>query len=271
MASLPALKFSFAFDGSVWNIALDHEQSLLVIEVRLATSRQVRYAAIDLATDRLLWQEYMPGSATQASWWISLIGVYNGHLLLHRYTNSQKPEPQGIICVDVKTNTLLWEQSNWIYLQHAGAALLVYQMGEDSQPVYQKLDLATGTLLGEPQSIEADKPTAEPADLQYPQHYTEENPYFTSIASFIAAKLSVQPVKAFDYAECQGLIVVSYYLYDNNEFLNKIVVFNQSAQVVLHEPVATHLNGIGIDTFMVRRGCLIFVKEKKEIVSYALV
>jgi hypothetical protein len=254
-------------------MGLDHENGLLVLEIRDANTRQVSFAAVDLgktnaASQALLWKDFQP----ERSWWLSLVGVCKGILLLHRYADSQKPEAKGILAVDVRSGRVLWQLPDWAFLGVDGSVVILHQQGADQLPVYQRMDLRNGTSLAITDLLAAPNPLPVSPDIQYPVHYSEQSPYFQTIARFLHQKLEVQPIKAFDYAEFRGLIVVSYYLCEpHSPLLNKVVVLNNQASVVLHEAMATNLNGVGMDTFLIRNGNLIFVREKKELVSYSLV
>lgn len=261
------LQFAFAFSGHLWNIALDDPNGWLVAEVRDATTRRVHFAAIDLQQNRLLWKDFSP----DPSWWWGLAGLSRGVLLLHQYAGSQRPETTGLVAVEVSTGRVLWRQADWAFLRTDGTTLILHRTAADQLPVYQITDLFSGQVKAVSSVPPVQQvPPPEP-DVQYPRHYSEESPYFQPIARFLGQQLDIQPLKAFDYAEYQGLIVVSYYLCEAHSPLsNRILVLDKQARIRLHEPVATQLSGIGMDTFLMRQGSLIFVREKKELLRYAL-
>jgi hypothetical protein len=261
------LQFAFAFSGHLWNIALDDLHGWLVAEVRDATTRRVRFAAIDRQQNRLLWKDFTP----DPSWWWGIAGLNRGVLLLHQYVGSQRPEIKGVMAVEVSTGQVLWQHTDWAFQRTDGPTLTLHRTGADQLPVYQMIDLLSGQVTAV-SSIPPDQqmPPPEP-DVQYPRHYSEESPYFQPIARFLGQQLDVKPLKAFDYAEFQGLIVVSYYICEAHSPLsNRILVLDKQARILLHESVATQLSGVGMDPFLISKGSLIFVREKKELLSYAL-
>lgn len=261
------LQFAFAFSGNLWNIALDDSNGWLVAEVRDATTRRVSFGAVDLQQNRLLWKDFSP----DPSWWWGIAGLSRGVLLLHQYTGSQRPETKGILAVEVSTRRVLWQHPEWAFLRTGGTTLILHRTGTDQLPVYQITDLLSGQVVALSDApTEQQIPPPEP-DVQYPRHYSEESPYFQPITRFLGQQLDIKPLKAIDYAESQGLIVVSYYLCEAHSPLsNRILVLDKQARIRLHESVATQLPGIGMDTFLIRKDSLIFVREKKELISYAL-
>jgi hypothetical protein len=262
-----SLQFSFTFSGNLWNIALDDANGWLVAEVRDATTRHVSFSAVNLPDYRLQWKDYSP----DPSWWLGIAGLYQGILLLHKYAGSQRPETTGIVAIEVSTGQIRWQHAEWALLRTDGESLILHRTGADQLPLYQQIDLFSGQVQAIiPLPPEPLSPLLLP-DVQYPWHYTEESPYFQPIARFLSRQLGISPLKAVDYAEFRGLIVVSYYICEAHSPLsNRIIVLDDQARILLHEPVASQLSGIGLDTFLIRKDSLIFVREKKELLSYAL-
>jgi hypothetical protein len=228
------------------------------------------FAAVDLErpSSPLLWQDYRPDS----SWWWSMAGLYQGVLLLHRYADARQPEAKGLLALDVRTLQVRWQQPDWAFRQISGTVLTVYQR-ESGSPVFRQLDLTSGRpLSGDVVSETSAAEASFEGGVQYPWHYPEEQTYFQPIARFVSQQLQIQiqPVKAFDYAERQGLVVVSYYLCDPSGLTNRLVVFDGQARVRLHETLATGLPGVGQATFLIRDNSLLFIRDKKELVSYVL-
>jgi len=261
-------QYAFAFSGQIWNLALDDGNGWLVAEIRDADTRRVSFSTIDLQKNALLWKDLSP----DPTWWMGLVGVYNGVLLLHRYADSQRPETSGILAIDVATESTRWKHTDWAFLHTDGHSVALHQTGADQLPVYQKVDIHSGEVISAGPMPPVLEPLRPPSNVRYPWHYTEESPYFQPIALFLGRQLGINPVKAFDYAEFQGLIVVSYYLCEpHSPLTNRIVVLDEQAKVLLHETIATQLTGIGLDTFFIRKSSLIWVREKKELLSYRFI
>ncbi len=257
--------FSVPFTGNIWRMLAAPQEGMLVLEIREGMGRKVNFAAIDFRRYQILWH-HLPLPQT---WWISVVHLQGKQLYLQTYPDSQTPQPNGLVMVDILTGKVQWhlEQVGFLHLSPAG--LLVYQPKEE--PIYQLIDSSNGVIIREMEAEEVKLfPSLPPVQVQYPVHYTAENKYFSTIAQFMQLKLGIQAQKAFDYMEYKGLIIISYYIYSNNQYTNFLLVLDQEANVLLQELLAKDLQGIGLDTFFIVENRLIFVKEKTELVIYEL-
>jgi hypothetical protein len=263
--SLITPQFAVSFDAPVWSIQLDHASGLLVAEIRDGDARRVSFAALDLdqpGGGALLWKDFQPDD-----WSVRQMGVLDGVLLLQGFGTGQPPSPTHLVAVDVRERRVRWRRPGWALMEARGSQVKVYPT---EAPLESKIwNVRSGQAEGE-MAIYEENAASPPADVQYPTHYPEDSPYFSAVARFLEQRLGVQPVRAFDYAETQGLVVVSYYLCAAGALENRLVVFGPDAQVWWHEPVASQLSGVGLDTFLIRKNCLILVREKKELRGYAL-
>ena len=88
--------------------------------------------------------------------------------------------------------------------------------------------------------------------------------------TFLGQKLNLTPVVALEYLELDTFIFVSYYVAEG-DLVNYLLVLSADGKVLLHEKLDEHLKGIGLDTFFILSGCVIFVRNKRELVSYSLI
>lgn len=258
--------FSISLHGNVWRILAEPEKGRLAIEVREGEGRQVSFAAVDLEKNKLLWQDL----TLPETWWLSAIALHQNILLLQTYPDSQTPQPKGLIAIEGDSGNTCWQQEQFSFSRLSSAGLVAHQI-KDQLPEFYLLDLHTGQVIEtlSDERLLSLSPIQEPSVL-YPGHYTQENQHFGMLAAFIAQKLQVKAVKAFDYLEYKNLIILSYYVSENSTFTNKLVVLDQESNFLLHEVMATKLIGTGFDTFFVVNNHLIFVKEKKEIYSFEI-
>jgi limonene-1,2-epoxide hydrolase len=78
------------------------------------------------------------------------------------------------------------------------------------------------------------------------------------------------PVIALEYLEHDSTIFVSFYIQDG-ELANYLILISADGKLLLNEKLDEHLKGIGMGTFFVLSGCVFFVKNKVELVSYRIV
>jgi hypothetical protein len=260
------LNFSYAFPGQIWRILAEADTEIIVAELREGNLRKADFAAI--YQNKLLY-ESVP---LPESWWISATALQEGILLLQTYPDSQTPVPKGLLALEVRSASLLWQypELNFTGFDSMRSAVIAKAPSE-AEPIYQLIDLITGksSELLPDENLFIPDPVTD-SKIIFPRHYTSENKYFPAIVSFLNQRLGIKAEKAVDYAEYQHLLVISYYLYVHNTLSNFLVVIDRQTGILLHEPIATQLSGTGLDTFCIMNNCLIFVREKKELLSYEL-
>jgi hypothetical protein len=89
------------------------------------------------------------------------------------------------------------------------------------------------------------------------------------VKTFLEQKLNLSPVGAFEYLEFDSRIFVSYYVMETG-LANYLLIMDNDGEVLLHEKLAEQLKGIGMETFFVLSGCVFFVKNREDLVSYFL-
>ena len=105
---------------------------------------------------------------------------------------------------------------------------------------------------------------------QYAVHYAQGNPYTQSIIEFIQNRLHVTPAPVFDYAEKENVLVISYYIYQADQYDNFLAVFDREGRSLWGQKIAGALPGTGVNTFLITNNLLIFVQEKNQLLGYVL-
>jgi hypothetical protein len=259
-------KFSFVFNGYIWRILADAHQNQLVAEIRDGESRHLSFAAVDLTDNRLLWQDL----SLPEAWWVSPILLHGQVLLLQMYPNSQLPEPQGLLAINVQTAQKCWQNDQLRFVKLTETGIIGYEFQQD-QLTFYRLDLQNGSVLENlPSEQIPDLRSPVDSGVTNPLHYTPDNPHFSELQSFLKKKLQIDAVKAVDYAEHPRAIIISYYIYQENIYTNFLLVTDLQGTVLLHETLATGLAGTGADTFILVNNHLIFSKDKRQLISYEI-
>ena len=79
------------FEGKIWNTTFSEQYC--VLEIRDELTRQVSFSCINLLTGKMIWENTKP----EKSWWLSLVGIFEEYLILHKYSSNQKPEPEAVL------------------------------------------------------------------------------------------------------------------------------------------------------------------------------
>lgn len=257
---------STKFEGQVWKILVDEASPVLIVQTRNGESYQTSFAAIDTQTNRVLWQNFN----LEENWWLGMAGVHAGVLFLYTYPDTQKPQSQGIIAVDVATQQILWQTQSINFHQFIEGQILGLSV-EQQEKEYCLLELKTGKVLEQFREFDATKiRKSENNEALFPFHYYNEMAYFQTVAIFLKKKFNLQIVQAVDYLEYENVIIISYFHQSNNGLANNLLVLNHQNQVLLHQNIAQQLTGIGLDTFFVFEKQVFFVKHKTHLQSLKL-
>lgn len=255
----------YPFEGMIWQLITDPAARLLVVEVRHAQKQQVSFAAIDLTSDHLLWKDIV----FEERWWISAATTDGQTLMLQTYLEQENPQHKHFFAIDVPTRQIRW-QSDTFQVMHVDQGWLTgYEpVGETRR--YQKIRLADQTI--HPWSIAEAKllPDEKNKNLRHPFHYPETNAYFENIRQFVLEYTNTEPLLACEYLEHGPLIFVAYYIREAGALANYLLVVDTDGRLHLHEQLDRHLQQVGLYTFLIARDKLLLIKEKKQLVSYAL-
>lgn len=165
---------------------------------------------------------------------------------------------------------VVFEEQWWINLKTFNSDQLQFVYYEDGSSPEQKqlltIDIHTKEVI---EGGDAEKEVVQVSKTIFPPlHYLETNPYFNTVSAFFRETLSLSPVKAVDYLETQGLIVISYYIWKSNDLANFLLIMDKNGSIKIHELLADQLTTIGIDTFFVIQSSLFTIRQKKELLIY---
>jgi hypothetical protein len=258
-----ALEFagSHAFNGIIWNTLADASNPRLFLEVRDIGEKRVTFSALNLQNNQWLWKDV----GFEEPWWVSLAAVSGDILLLTMYTDTSNPDKKSIIAYDVSTKEIRWWKNGFA----CSAADTRFVKGTESK--FSGKEIILDLFTGQP---------ADPADFDLgilqnfpvirPFQYEQGTPHFETVRHFLTSALGIVPVISIEYLEVEMLIVASVFVKEE-DLANYLYVFASDGAVLLKEILGQGLKGVGLDTFFIFSGHLIFVKNKHELIRYRIV
>jgi hypothetical protein len=256
----PALLFSHGFEGVVWNMQVAEKAGMLIIEVRNAEKKHVSFAALDLSTNRFLWENV----EFDEPWWINLSAVRDDVILLTHYTEAANPDQKSLLAYSISGRKLLWWQNDFSLVSVNDIAVAGYSQKYGVKPLV--LDIFTGKVTNG-DTLES---PAQNLSVIRPLHYREGESGFETVKKYLMRIGEKEIVSGVDYLEHAGFVVLSVYVQEDG-LANFLIVLDQEGTVVLREKAGGNLKGIGIDTFFILEGSLFFVKNKRELLRYKLI
>jgi hypothetical protein len=253
--------FSRIFSGTVWNTLSVPDTDLLIIEVRNEDKREASFSVLNVKQNKFEL-EY---KVFEENWWIGLTAASPDVLLLHLYQSMDNPDEKGLLAWHIQDQRLLWKLDNFIF-NYLDDSYLYGSFTKD-ESVIQAIDLYTGKIKG---NVRPTSVLKENILLQMPFQYIDGNVHFETVKSFLTSRLEVMPIMGVEYLEYAHLIFISYHVFEKS-LANYLVVFTDEGELVLQEELDDEIKGLGLDTFFIRSGCLFFVRNKNELISYRIV
>jgi hypothetical protein len=255
-----AINNSRVFKGTIWKTLVDESDKRIFVETRNADEKRVCFSAYSFNDNLWLWSDI----AFEEPWWISLGYVQDEILLLTVYNDTNNPDNKSLVAVDAGTGKILWWRNNFVvaYVTTNGV------MGSDTKfgSSLVALALKTGEILP---AMLIQSPSVQNFNVIRPLQYLDGSDHFLTVRAFVERKCNVTPVSVIEYCEHSSWIMVSVFIQEK-ELANYLIVFDSDGQIVLKEQLGENLKGIAYDTFFLFEGFIIFVKNKRELVSYKI-
>lgn len=235
---------------------------VLILEIRNENERQTTFSALDFEANKFLWKDFR----IEEPWWVSLSAVTPSVLFLHTYQDIQNPGSKTLIALDFFTQQKLWEKPNFALTDIQEDSVWGYY-GVDN-PQLERLNLRSGQLQQEKVAF---APISDKIfELVHPFQYSEDMEYFDTVRRFLLQKMKVPVVHRVEYMDYNGLIFIGYYCQEDG-LANYLLVLSDTGEILLHVKTGERLKGLGTDTFFILSGCLFFVKNRRELISYKIV
>lgn len=257
MSRTIVFNFSQVFDGVIWNTLSSPENDVILLEIRNSEKKNVTFAALDFGSQKFLWRDKM----LEEPWWISISAVARNIVFFTLYTDTSNPDKKGLLAYDLSTLRLLWWNNDFSLIAIADERItgIAAKYGQRQM----SLDLAG-------KEIASSEPGRQIEDkVIRPSQYLADHGYFATVKTFLEGKFNLSPVIALEYVEFESLIFISCY-FQEDQLTNYLFIISEDGTLLLKEKLDDHLKGIGLDTFFILSGCVFFVKNKVELVSYKI-
>ena len=254
-----AFNFSEVFDGVVWTTKVSHENEIIVLEIRNSQRKEVRFAALNYSTQKFLWKDKL----MDEPWWINLASVSGTIVLFTLYTDTHNPDKKATVAYNLLDGNLVWWQNDFSISSVSDNFVVGFSEKYGKREVV--LDLNTG------QTIQAPVFYGEIQEKSLrPNQFFEGHSYFETVKTFFNQKFNLLPITALEYLEYDSIVFISFYVQEN-ELVNYLFVISAEGDLLMREKLDEQLKGIGLGTFFILSSCVIFVKNKGELVSYKIV
>lgn len=251
---------------------MDSSATRIFLELRDSDHHNVRFAAVDLTTGTLLWQK--PNEVEldlEDSWWVTLHSASSRYLLLQSFTDTHNPEKKSYYVIEIATQQIVWQSDQFQIVEIADKYLLGYAADDKTRTLIQ-ITLPEGNIQENSTMQKSDE--IKNKSTSQPFFYSENQPYFATVANFIESLGLSRPVGGCEYLEYDGGIGITYYVADKtaerNGLANYLLILDKRGVILLNECLERSVPQVGLDTFFIAQNQLIVVQHQLQLVSYAL-
>lgn len=232
---------------------------ILILEVRDSQRKIVCFSALHSQTGKFIWSN----KSFDEPWWISLGAVTGDIVLFTVYLETNNPDKKGVFAYHIFNDKMLWWNNDFSLSSVSNNNVV----GISSKYGFREviLDITTGRETD--RIISAQEATP---DAIRPHQYLPEHQYFETVRIFLEQKFNLSPVMALEYLEHDSIVFISFYVQESG-LANYLMMISAEGSLLKKEKLDEQLKGIGLGTFFILSGCVFFVKNKAELVSYKIV
>ncbi|MEL6537909.1 MAG: hypothetical protein AAFQ98_20985 [Bacteroidota bacterium] len=252
---------SYTSPGILWQVLPLEKDNGWLLEERFPEG-EVVYCRID-ETGNEVWQV----QPWPEKWWTHLAAVTNSQVLVREYANEQTPEHQHLHALNLADGLPQWDVENFSMVAVSDTIAYGY-LSNGNTKVWSSVSLDSGQILSTNESASIDQ---ENNPVVRPFLYREEDARFDTVREFILQGSGETPIWGAEYLETDFGVGLSWYaIGPNKKGINHFWWMDSRGQRVLELELGTGLAGMGQDTFWVYSNKLFFIKDKKDLVGYAL-
>jgi len=270
--------WQFEATGQLWRI-LFSGAGRIVGEDRDEEKKEVTFFCLDEFSGEVLWS----GVRFEEQWWIGIETFYDGIVYLHEYIKPDLPQHKKIIALDLESGRLLWRNDELEPLFVAGDKFLAVRSSFEKRVVYE-LHPVTGSI--EKELSEGDESfdlTRRQSDVSqqgfvFPEVFGVGVEHESELMDIVLSHCDLRRVVgSIEYVHQSGLLFFNYHerasssSADSPILQNLFKVVNTKKNRLLHSEVLNEKASAPTpDSFFLKGGQLIYIKDKKILVAFRL-
>ncbi len=253
--------------GIIWKILPDETGEYLVVESRDGKLRKIMLSTLNVRSGIFVFKnEQLP-----KPWWLGLKAVGYNKIILQGYKESNSPEPKGIYVFELSSGKLLWKEEEMNFDGFVNdRKISLLSLVEEGASIHE-VNSFNGELINE--KLETVFSTIDKVEINqlFPILYSEENEHYKTIVDFLYQDQHYKSVGPLEYLEYETLILLSFYIQENNKLTNILLVLDGEGNSILNDRLIEGADGIGMSSFFVCKNKLVYIKNKTSIALAELI
>ncbi len=263
--------YTYNSGKQIWRILLTGANQF-VVETRNMENKEVFFSCIDIETGRPAFSDFQFDEKS----WIGIEAVYKDVILFHKYAKPDMPGHKEIICFDIASQKILWQEDKLTFL-FVYNDQIVGSVNTFEGWHFYGLDYKTGAIVADygenAQQINQMRAIAESekdySDYKFPERITKD--IIRNLEGDTVIKDIILGLDIFgdvEYNSLDDLYVMNYHYRDKGNITrNKFAAIDLSKNKVIFEEILNKETKVIVpDCFFIYKNILILLKEKNEII-----
>ncbi|PKL82644.1 MAG: hypothetical protein CVV24_09065 [Ignavibacteriae bacterium HGW-Ignavibacteriae-3] len=266
--------FKYKSHGQIWRILIS-DSDKLIIETRDRVTKEVFYQCYELGTGKSIFTDLQ----LEDKFWVGIEGLYKNIIYFHKFPKPDMPGHKQIIAFDIASQKTLWSNTDLSFLFIDDDLVYGFQQGFEERTFYA-LDYLSGAVLKEfgndYKTINMLRAESEEekdwSDYLYPKKFTEAE---TDLRVDKAVKSKTENLAIegeVEYNFSGDLLCFNFHskVFEGS-FVNRFFAVNLSnGKLLLDEVLNANATALFTDSFFVYKNFLFLLREKNEVIVYAL-
>jgi hypothetical protein len=266
----------YRVDGYLWLFRMN-AGGRIAGETRHQERREASYFCLDERTGRVLWERVH----LDEPWWVGLEDLDDTRVYLHRYRKPDMPQHLGVTAVDCETGRVAWEKPDVIFQFVDRGLVYVARQGLEAMR-YLALHAEDGSLHrdfgADADAIRILRAALNEEDrfagYQYPEPFSELHPEYDALRDLTLEWCAPAARRgAFDILRHGTVVLASWHQAEKRgEGLSQEFLAYDTARaaVVYAETMNAGVAQPAIDSFLVKDGRILYVKDKDTLTALPL-
>jgi hypothetical protein len=255
------------FQEIIWEILIDEQNDLVLLELRDAVKRQVSFVVLDLKGQKIILDPLV----FEENWWLTAKYFDNDKIIFFKYKQGTIPEQEYFFVYDLLSQTKLW-QTNLVlydYLPSKNAVISPYQHPHIvSETGFEFRELHTGTHTHTQAHYEPELHSSWKQVMEYDKDST----HYDTILLFLEKNkisINIDSQTLVQYAENDALIAIGLQTQDLDYIIYVFSINGQLLESLIFEiqDIKNTLNTS--QRFFLYKKLLIFLGNENKIINFA--
>jgi hypothetical protein len=259
----------------IWRI-LPTANNKIVLEERDAKTKEVFFSCLEIESGKKLFSELQ----LEEKNWIGIESIYNDLIYFHVYRKPDMPAHKSIIAFDIPSQTILWQNENYVFSFVYSDKVFCYQQRFESR-VFFALDYLTGTVVEDfGIDVTVINQIREKADEEFwkqnylfPENFIRTKTGDEEYQKFLQQILLNNVVKGeVSYLKINDLLLFHYHEISKTNTLNNIFVAVDLSKnkILLKETLDKNLVNLMPESFFVKDNFLFLIVDKTKLFVYKI-